>query len=94
MYLLLVLKRFQTQLGFVFACYVSANGVVAGKGARTERTGHSDALMPLTDVRAQVRLVTVQPLAERTLQLLSCNTTTHIWSVDAQAQYSSICSQI
>lgn len=43
----------------VFARDVSAHGVVAGEGARTVRTGHSDALVPLTNVRAQVSLVAV-----------------------------------
>ena len=45
-----------------------AHCVVPGEGARAVRAGHPDALVPLPDVRAQVRLVAVGPLAERAPQ--------------------------
>lgn len=55
----------------MFAGYMSPHGVVAGEGARAERTGHPYALMTLPYVRPQVGLVAVQTLAERALQFLS-----------------------
>lgn len=42
--------RAQADLLFVFACNVSAHGVVAGEGARTEGTMYANALMTLADV--------------------------------------------
>lgn len=55
---------------------VPAHGVVPRECAAAVRTRHADALVPLADVRAQVGLVPVQPLAVRALQLLACNPTT------------------
>lgn len=63
------LKRLHIELCLVLAGYVAAHGVVAGEGAGAERAGHADPLVPLPDVRSQVRLVPIQPLAERTLEL-------------------------
>jgi hypothetical protein len=68
-----LLKCLETQLGLMLAGDVPAYGVVPCEGTRAERAGHADALVPLTDVRSQVRLVTVKPLAERALELLTCN---------------------
>lgn len=51
----------------VLARDVAAHGVVARERARAVRARHADALVPLPDVRAQVRLVPVQPLAVRAL---------------------------
>jgi len=53
----------------VLARNMAAHGVVAREGAVAEGAGHADALVALPDVRAQVRLVAVGPLAERTFQL-------------------------
>lgn len=63
---------FQILLRLVFASYVSSHGVVPGEGARAVRTGNAYSLMPLTNVGTEIRFVTVQPFAERTLQLLTC----------------------
>lgn len=57
----------------VFARNVPAHRVVAREGAVAEGAGHPDALVPLADVRPQVRLVAVGPLAEGTLQFRSLN---------------------
>lgn len=67
-----LLEGLQTELGLVLAGDVPAHRVVAREGARAEGTGHADALVALTDVGPQVRLVAVQPLAERALELLAC----------------------
>lgn len=45
--------------------------VVAREGALTERTRHTNALMPLPDVSTQVRLIAVQTIAVETLELLA-----------------------
>ena len=66
-----LLQGLETELGLVLARYVTAHRVVAREGARAEGTGHADALVALADVGSQVRLVAVQPLAERALQLLA-----------------------
>ena len=50
---------------------VPADSIVAREGSMTEGTGYPDALVPLPDVRPQVRLVSVGPLAERTFELSS-----------------------
>lgn len=67
-----LLERLQAEFGLVLASYVPAHRVVPGEGARTERTRHPDALVPLPYVRPQVGLVSVQPFAERTLQFFTC----------------------
>lgn len=51
----------------VLARDVAPHRVVAREGAAAVRARHADALVPLPDVRAQVRLVPVQPLAVGTL---------------------------
>ena len=56
----------------VLPLYVPPDCVVPGEGPVTEWTGHSDALVALTDVSPQVRLVAVGPLAERTFQFGPC----------------------
>jgi hypothetical protein len=53
----------------VLAGNMAAHGVVARERAVAEGAGHADALVALPDVRAQVRLVAVGPLAERAFQL-------------------------
>lgn len=58
----------------VLARNVAAHGVVAREGARAVGAGHADALVALAYVGPEIRLVAVQPLAERTLQLLACGT--------------------
>lgn len=63
----------RSDLVAVLARNVAAHRVVAREGARAMRARHADALVPLPDVRAQVRLVPVQPLAVRALQLLTWN---------------------
>lgn len=52
---------------FVLPGDVSPHRVVPRERPRAVRTVHPDALVPLPDVRSQVRLVAVQSLAERTL---------------------------
>ena len=46
---------------------VPSHRVVPRERPRAVRTVHPDALVPLPDVRSQVRLVAVQPLTEWTL---------------------------
>lgn len=53
------LVRHERRLLFVFAGNVSPHGVVPGEGSRTVGTRDADALVPLADVGAQVRLVAV-----------------------------------
>lgn len=65
------LVRHERRLLFVFAGNVSPHGVVPGEGSRAVGTGHADALVPLADVGAQVRLVAVLAVAQRALQLLA-----------------------
>ena len=48
---------------------VPTDRVVAREGPVAEGTGDPDTLVPLPDVRPQVRLVSVGPLAERTFEL-------------------------
>lgn len=61
------LREVRRDLVAVLARDVAAHGVVAREGARAVRARHADALVPLPDVRAQVRLVSVQSLAVWTL---------------------------
>lgn len=68
---LILLERLQAELGLMLACDMPSNGVVPCERARTERAWHPDPLMSLPDVRAQVRLVPVEPFAERTFELFS-----------------------
>ena len=49
-----------------------AHCVVPGERPRAVGAGYPDALVALPDVRAQVRLVAVRPLAERAPQLRAC----------------------
>lgn len=46
----------------VLARDMPAHGVIARERARAVRARHADALVPLPDVRAQVRLVPVKSL--------------------------------
>jgi len=64
-------RRLHAELRLVLARDVPAHRIVARERARAEGTWHADSLMALPDVRAKVRLVAVEPLAERTLQLFS-----------------------
>ena len=52
----------------VLPLYVPPDGVVPGEGPVAEGTGDPDALVPLSDVRPQVSLVTIGTLTERTFQ--------------------------
>lgn len=70
MHLLRLLKSLQRQLGLMLTRYMPPHRVVTGEGARAERTRHPDTLVPLPDMRAQIRLVTIQTFAERTLEFL------------------------
>lgn len=65
------LVRHERRLLFVFAGNVSPHRVVPGEGSRAVGTGHADALVPLADVGAQVRLVAVLAVAQGALQLLA-----------------------
>lgn len=65
------LVRHERRLLFVFAGNVSPHGVVPGEGSRTVGTRDADALVPLADVGAQVRLVAVLAVAQGALQLLA-----------------------
>lgn len=71
-------QALERHLGLVLAGYVSTYRVVPGEGARAKGTRNPNALVTLTYVGTQVRLVTVQPLAERTLELFSCKIYTKI----------------
>ena len=66
-----LLKRLQIELGFVLPCDVPSDRVVPRERPRAERARHSDPLVTLPYVGAQVRLVAVQLLAERALQFLA-----------------------
>lgn len=70
-HLLGLLEGLQAELGLVLAGYVPPHRVIAGEGARAERTRHPDALVALPYVRPEVGLVAVQTFAERALQFLS-----------------------
>lgn len=59
------------ELVLVLARNVPAHGVVARECARAIRTRRAYALVTLSDVRAQVGFVAVEPLAVRTLELLT-----------------------
>lgn len=56
----------------VLACDVPPHGVVARKRARAERTRDADALVPLPDVSAQIRLVAVEAIAVQAFQFFAC----------------------
>lgn len=66
-----LLERLHIQLGLVLPRDVPSDRVVPREGPRTKRTRHPDTLVTLPYMGAQVRLVAVQSLAERTLQLLA-----------------------
>lgn len=57
---------------------VAAHGVVAREGARAVRARHADALVPLPDVGAQIRLVSVKSLAIWAFQLFTWNFCWHV----------------
>ena len=61
----------------VLARNVPAHRVVTREGAMAERTGYANALVPLSDVCAQVGLVAIGPLAERTLELRTWKSNVH-----------------
>lgn len=69
----------QFRLFFVLAGHVAPHGVVPGEGPRAERARHSDALVALSDVRAEVRLVAVESVAVRAFQLFACNATRKVF---------------
>ena len=52
---------------------VAPHRVVPSEGPVAIGTGHADALVPLSDVGTQVRLVTVGSLAKWAFQFSSCN---------------------
>lgn len=60
------------ELILVFPRDVSSDRVVPGERPRTERTRHPDTLVTLPYVSAQIRLVTIQSIAERTLEFFTC----------------------
>lgn len=60
------------ELILVFPRDVSSDRVVPGERPRTVRTRHPDTLVTLPYVSAQIRLVTVQSFAERTLEFSTC----------------------
>lgn len=60
------LRYVRGDLVAVLARDVAAHRVVAREGAGAVRARHADALVPLSDVCAQVGLVSVQSLAIRT----------------------------
>lgn len=57
---------------FVLPCNVPSDRVVPGERARAMRTVHPDALVTLSYVGPQVRLVAVQSVAVGTLHFLAC----------------------
>lgn len=61
------LREVRGDLVAVLARDVAAHRVVACECARAVRAGHADALVPLSDVSAQIRLVSVKSLAVWTL---------------------------
>lgn len=71
-HLLGLLEGLETKLGLVLASYMPPHRIVAGEGARTERTRYPYTLMTLPYMRPQVGLVAIQTFAERALQFLSC----------------------
>lgn len=64
-------SRCQANLLLMLACNVPSHRVVARECALTEGTWNTDALMPLPDVCAQIRLVAVEAIAIQTLELLA-----------------------
>lgn len=65
-YLLCLLESLQAQFGLMLSGYMSSYRVVAGECSRTKWTRHTDTLMSLSDVRAQICLVPVQSFTEWT----------------------------
>lgn len=63
--------RRQANLLLVLACDVPSHRIVARERALAERTWHTNALMPLPDVRAQIRLVAVESIAVQAFQFLA-----------------------
>lgn len=61
------LRQVRRDLVAVLARDVAAHGVVARERAAAVRARHPDTLVPLPDVRAEVRLVSIQPFAVWTL---------------------------
>lgn len=58
-----LVREVRGDLMAMLARNVAPHGVVARESTRAVRAGHSDALMPLPDVGAQIRLVSVESLA-------------------------------
>lgn len=56
----------------MFARDVSAHCVVSSECSRAKWTRHAYTLMPLSDMSSQIRFVSVQTFAKRTLQFFSC----------------------
>ena len=61
-------------LSSVFSGNVTAHCVVPSECSVTVRAGHTDALMALANVGAQVGLVSIGSLTERAFQLRTWNT--------------------
>lgn len=57
---------------------VAAHGVVARERARAVRARHAYALVPLPDVGAQIRLVSVKSLAIWAFQFFTWNFCSHV----------------
>lgn len=60
----------------MFASDVPTHGIIPRKSTRAVRARHSDTLMPLPDVGAQIRLISVKSLAVWTLQFFTWNSYT------------------
>lgn len=54
-----LLEGLHVELGFVLPRDVPSDGVIPGERPRAERTRHSDALVTLPYVSAQIRLVAI-----------------------------------
>lgn len=54
-----LLEGLHVELGFVLPRDVPSDGVVPGERSRAERTRHPDALMTLSYMSAQIRLVAI-----------------------------------
>lgn len=55
----------------MFSENVTPNGVVSSEGARTIMAFDTDALMPLSNVSSEIRLITVGTLTKRAFELLA-----------------------
>lgn len=62
----------------MFARNVAPHGIVACERARAVRARHADALVPLPDVSAQVRLVSIKSLAIGAFQLFTWKFCSHV----------------